>query len=281
MSSLEATATLKQAQSTLITDEQLMQKRQAARAALNLPPETSASEPLPTFSIAPNGKCRRCSADVGPDLFICGGCDRDVEDRLRARKLRDQSEAIDREMVRSGLPRDYRTGTRTMVHVPATRTDVVTLCGMLGTVEVPGLFLFGESQTHKTTIAAAWLAAEIRKGKTGRFVDVVDLMTDITATYSDTNADSRTSIVARYADTPMLVLDDLGQEKASKHAGEVLRQILDNRRREWRPGHWLIVTSNRTPEALRDRFDEPETGNAILHRIAQMTVAAPVERGAA
>jgi DNA replication protein DnaC len=264
------------------SEEELIAKAAAqvsrARMQFGLPPETSGSELRPTFSLAPNGKCRRCGVDVGPELFICTPCDRAVEDALQARALRDRKDAIERELVRSNLPRDYRTGARTTADLPETAADALRLAALLGSLEVPGLFLFGESQTFKTTFAAAWLAGEIRKGGSGRFADVADLMTDIMATYSDATSESRAAIVARFADTPMLVLDDLGQEKASKHAGEVLRQILDNRRREWRPGRWLIVTTNRTPEALRDRFEEIETGNAILHRIAQLTVAVPMER---
>lgn len=188
-------------------------------------------------------------------------------------------------MNESCLPREYRNGGRGFRDVPFRHAALVDECRHLGD-DLPGLFLFGESQTFKTTIAAAKLAEWIREPyigdggrlfhRAGRFVDATDLMTEIQATYREDASDSREAIVERYSRTPALVVDDIGQEKASHHAGEVLRQILDRRRRDLRPGFWLIVTSNFRPEELCSRFAEPQTGNAILHRIAQLTVTIPV-----
>lgn len=175
-------------------------------------------------------------------------------------------------MKTSGLPRDYKTGKRGLADVPDSLKHILKIQSELGTVAAPGLFLFGESKSYKTTIAAAFLAEAIRGGAQGRFVDVVDLMTDIQASYRDDDLDSRSDLVERFARAPLLVLDDLGQEKATHHAGEVLRQILDRRCREWAEGRWLIVTSNRTPEQIRDRFEESTTGDAILHRIMRLTI---------
>ena len=198
---------------------------------------------------------------------------------MEERRECETNAAIDREFRRSGLPRDYVTGERNSGDTPPEFTEIGRMLREIGTREFPGVFLFGPSKSFKTTIAAAFLAAQIRAEKSGRFVDVTDLMTDIQRSYHDDDFESRGEIVDHYAMTPLLVLDDLGQEKASHHAGEVLRQILDRRRRNWSLGRWLIVTSNFTPEELRDRFEERQTGNAILHRIAQLTISVPMERG--
>ena len=208
--------------------------------------------------------------------FVCSGCNAKADAFWRERDERDAVERTERAMRDSGLPVDYRAGRRTCSDVPDSMRHLLQMQPTLGSQEAPGLFLFGESKTFKTTLAAAFLADAIRAGKKGRFVDVVDLMTDIQASYRDDDLASRSEIVERFSRAPLLVLDDLGQEKATHHAGEVLRQILDRRRREWRCGNWLIVTSNFTPEQLRDRFEESQTGNAILHRIAQLTVAVPM-----
>lgn len=256
------------------TDDQLREKLQQIRNQV-LPPQTSDSGQPLTFLQA-DGRCKTCRAEVPEGVGICPECDAKAKAYWRARSDRDRQESIARQLAISGLPRAYRAGERTVLDVPSTRADVLTLCQDLGTPEVMGLFLFGDSKTFKTTIAAAWLAAVVKDGGIGRYVDTVDLMSDIQRSYRDDDYNSRAEIVDRYALTPALVLDDLGQEKASHHAGEVLRQILDRRRRDWRKGCWLIVTSNRTPEGLRDRFEERETGNAILHRLAQLTIAVPM-----
>lgn len=198
-------------------------------------------------------------------------CDAKIEAFWLDRKKRDDAERVVRRLTDSGLPRAYREGARGLGNVPAT---VAAMFAELGTSALPGLFLFGESKTYKTTVAAAFLAAAIRNGSMGRFVDVVDLMTDIQASYRDNDLASRAELVERFTrHAPCVVFDDLGQEKATHHAGEVLRQMLDRRVDEWVRGRWLIVTSNRTPEQLRDRFEEPQTGNAILHRLAQLTIS--------
>lgn len=256
------------------TDDQLREKLQQVRSQV-LPPQTSDSgQPLTFWQ--PNGKCKTCGTKVGEGIGICEACDAKALAYWRDREERRRQETISRQLSISGLPRAYRNGERSVRDVPSHRADVLRLCAELGTEDVMGLFLFGDSKTYKTTIAAAWLAQEIQKEKVGRFVDVVDLMTDIQRSYRDDDYNSRSEIVHRMSVVPLLVLDDLGQEKASHHTGEVLRQILDRRRRDWQKGSWLIVTSNRTPEGLRDRFEERETGNAILHRIAQLTIAVPM-----
>lgn len=214
---------------------------------------------------------------------MCNRCDGAADAYWHERRIREGRESVDRQLRLSCLPRDYGTGARATEDIPPSCAAALDLLPFLGTPDVPGLFLFGPSKSFKTTIAAAWLARCIRAERVGRFVDVTDLMTDVQRSYRDDDFESRAEIVDHYALAPLLVFDDLGQEKASHHAGEVLRQILDRRRRDWSSGRWLIVTSNFTPEQLRDRFEEEQTGNAILHRIAQLTVAVPMgsQQGAA
>lgn len=247
-------------------------------------PETSECEAQTKYSppLQPNGKCVGCGSALPEDrTFQCEGCDRAADDYWCARRDRDAREATDLRLRASGVPNSYRGGARGLDIVPDRFAAVLGLTQLLGTDEVRGLFLCGPSRSFKTTIAASVLAARIRAGADGRFVDVTDLMTDIQRSYRDDDFDSRGAIVDRLAQTPCLVLDDLGQEKATHHAGEVLRQILDRRWRNWMPGRWLIVTSNFTAEQLRDRFEESQTGNAILHRIAASTVYLPTDMVAA
>lgn len=149
---------------------------------------------------------------------------------------------------------------------------------MLRTGVITGLFLFGPAGTYKTSIAAAFLAEQIAgtREATGRYVSSNDLLADVQASYSREGDETRADIVSRYVRTPRLVLDDLGKEKASEHAANVIFQILDGRYRMQKPGRWTIITSNYTLQQLADRF--AAAGAAIERRIAELTAAVEMKQ---
>lgn len=194
--------------------------------------------------------------------------------------LRDAEEAIDKALRRSGLPYDYRTGVRQLGHLPMSTADALSACQMLGS-GIRGAYLVGPAGTHKTSVAAAFLASQIRAGGQGRYIPVPDLLTDLYAIYASDDSRSRADIVDALVMTPMLVLDDLGKEKATEHATGVIFEILDGRYRDARRGRWTIITSQYEPNALCKRFPEQETADAIARRIAEMTVVVKMKRRAA
>lgn len=224
--------------------------------------------------------CLGCGVDLAADRLVkCGDCDVVVETRLQERHERREREDRERFMLTSGLPRSYRRGERLLTDLPAIAQQTVTACKLLGS-SVAGLYLHGDAGTFKTSVAAAFLAEQIRGGGEGRYVFVPDLFTDLYAIYSAGDQRSRADLVDGLVSTPRLVLDDLGKEKASEHAASVLFEILDGRYRTQGPGRWLIVTSNLAIHELAARFFD-DTGNPIARRLAEMTVPVPMERGAA
>lgn len=221
-----------------------------------------------------SGKCLKCPKTLtGGNVALCTECDAAVAEELKAREARDRAESLSRRMNESGLPREYRNGSRTVHSIPMSGADALSACQMLGQ-GVRGLYLYGTAGSYKTTAAAAWLATEIKGGGSGRYVFVPDLLTDLYAVYAG-NGGSRADIVDRLALARHLVLDDLGKEKASEHAAGVIFEILDGRYRNYRQGDWMIVTSNYPLNELCDRFPV-EIGEPIRRRLAEMTVAVPM-----
>lgn len=209
-------------------------------------------------------------------MIQCAECDETVASELAKRQARDETEGLFRRLRNSGLPLDYRTGARRQTDLPLIAGDAMTLCEMLGR-SVRGLFLWGPAGSYKTSVAAAFLADQIRKGVEGRYVFVPDLFADIHASYRSDEAESRAAIVRRCTSAPCLVLDDLGKEKASEHAAGVIFEILDARYRKERNDGWLIVTSNFDLDALCDRFPTKEISDPIQRRLSELCVGVPME----
>jgi DNA replication protein DnaC len=218
--------------------------------------------------------CRSCGVVLGEGRSaLCDPCDRRALEKQAEIEQREIADALAVRFRISRLPVAYVNGSRSLESIPDAYRAQVELADLLGSEECRGLFLYGPSRSYKTSLACASLAKAIRAGGWGMFVPTVDLMTDIQRGYKDQDFESRGEIVETIVSTPRLVLDDFGQEKASHHAGECIRQILDRRWQTWKPGRWTIVTTNLAPEELCNRFDESHTGTAILHRLAVLTVA--------
>ena len=100
-----------------------------------------------------------------------------------------------------------------------------------------------------------------------RFYAVPDLMAALRAEIGAAGGDPM-RIEREASRAPLLILDDLGAEKMSEYAADVLFRIIDHRERDVLP---VIVTSNlRTPEAMRRHL-----GERIFSRLQGMCVVCP------
>lgn len=211
-------------------------------------------------------------------MALCIDCDAEVAREVSARMVRNADDATDARLRKSGLPRDYVTGDRKLGDLPMTTAAALTACQMLGD-GLRGLFLFGDAGAYKTSVAAAYLAAQIRGGMTGRYVSMQDLLTDLYAIYAHSESTSRGDLVDALVVTPALVLDDMGKEKLSEHSAGVLFEILDGRYRM--KSGWMIATSNFSMDEMCDRITAnvgEAIGEPIRRRLAEMTVAIKMER---
>lgn len=210
-------------------------------------------------------------------MALCIECDRGVDEEIARRAARDEREATERRLRLSGLPLAYRDGSRLLGDLPMSTADVMTLCQMLGN-GLRGLFLHGPAGTFKTSVAATFLASQIRGGARGLYISVQDLMSDLHASYNG-SGDTRAGIVDRLVEAPCLVLDDIGKEKPSEHAAGALFEILDGRYRA-ATKNWLIVTSNYALPELAERLAAGAgevLADPIRRRISELTMAVQME----
>ena len=138
-------------------------------------------------------------------------------------------------------------------------------------LEGKGIFFVGPPGVGKTHLAVSILKEFFRRRKiVGLFYDTRSLLFDLKATF-DGSASGR-EILEEVVKTPILVLDDLGSERLSEWARDILHYIIINRYNELRP---VIITSNIEIKAKKVENDVKETleermGGAIASRLSEM-----------
>jgi len=120
-----------------------------------------------------------------------------------------------------------------------------------------GLFFYGRAGAGKTHLAASIARYIIeRKQIAVKFARMTELLLDIRQTYNTDEyfrTENELELLRKYSSTPLLILDDLGTEKATEWARQILYQIVDSR---WIDDKPLIITSNLTLQELATRFDD-------------------------
>lgn len=124
-------------------------------------------------------------------------------------------------------------------------------------------YLYGPVGTGKTGLAAGYLRTWIERTlRPALFVTAPRMFSELRSTYNGAEL-SEIAIIDRYAQIPLLVLDDLGSEgfKSQDWLSDRLYQILGERHDELLP---TVITSNLSLHELSDRV-----GERITWRIAE------------
>ena len=135
-----------------------------------------------------------------------------------------------------------------------------------------GLFITGKVGTGKTHLVAAIVDRLARLYARRLFskyynyyeypiiyVSAVELFSQIRASFNEHNTDE---IMEKYENCNLLIIDDLGVEKASDFTVEYIYKIIDNRYCNLKP---VIITSNLTDDELKEKLSE-----RIISRIYEM-----------
>jgi DNA replication protein DnaC len=202
-------------------------------------------EPLP---------CLRCKErDPVP-------CERDpeveewLEKELARLPRKDQPEEW---LPRIGVPKRYLSSSFRSFRGG---TPVVALCKRV-VLRPFSLVLWGGNGSGKTHLSVAILRERVRHGFTDDlFVSAPDLLLKIREGFDHDY--SETTQLKMYQKTSILVLDDLGAEKATDWAVSTISLIIDKRYRDVLP---TVITTNLDPTQLEDQL-----GGRISSRLASM-----------
>lgn len=139
-------------------------------------------------------------------------------------------------------------------------TEVTAYIEQFGTMR-RGLYLTSRTKGSGKTLLACIIANElINRAVRARFVGMAQLLADIKATFNAETGESESQIITAASTAPVLILDDIGVEKPTEWAANVLYRLLDARLVSARP---TIFTSN-VP------IDDLKYDDRIVDRIRRM-----------
>lgn len=127
---------------------------------------------------------------------------------------------------------------------------------------VDGLLLTGCVGCGKTHIAVAILQAVIRKGHTGLYYNMPDLLSDIRSTYGSSSELSESDLLEEVNEPDLLLLDDLGAETAKDWVNDRLYLLINRRYEMSKP---ILVTTNLDLEELTQKL-----GARTVSRLCEM-----------
>ena len=144
------------------------------------------------------------------------------------------------------------------------------LSAAIETREIPSLYIVGTVGTGKTMLASCLARDLHRAEKPAMWSSVGAMLSDIKAAFGSREITEQ-EVLGKYQTTPLLVLDDMGKEKATIWSTEQLFRVIDARYNNELP---TIVTSNYNSRGLLERLtpqdgsvDDKETAVAIVDRL--------------
>lgn len=116
---------------------------------------------------------------------------------------------------------------------------------------------FGTGKTH---LGVGLLLRALESGRPARFVHVPSFLEEVKARFDGAAGEQSQAYADRIANEPLLMLDDLGQERVTDWTRGILRWLFDVR---WRRELTTIVTTNRETEAELADY----VGGAVASRL--------------
>ena len=130
-----------------------------------------------------------------------------------------------------------------------------------------GMLLWGVPGTGKTYLTSC-IANELLSNFTPVIaISSIGLLNRIKETYKTYGQDGEVEIINSLKNASLLILDDLGAENGTEWAKSKLYEIIDSRYRDGKP---LIVTTNLTPQQLREKMTSADGVTRTYDRVVEM-----------
>jgi DNA replication protein DnaC len=205
---------------------------------------------------SPNGRMVEVTV-----VTTCTSCEygRELGAALEARIAARKQAKLNKLMASSGLSEEIASKTFDNFQVPPANKSMEQAREQVKEAATEGrsIILMGNPGRGKTHLAAAYLNSWMQeRGKTGVFVSLVDLMSSLRRTIRATEGPDWDTLLDRFAQADLLVLDDLGQEKASEKVIEVVFHLLNNRINQRRP---TVITTNYSLKTLATEVGYPQS----------------------
>lgn len=221
-------------------------------------------------------KCRSCSGldkcfrhsegyyaivDENPYIF----CFHTTYEECRYKQQQREQARIDHLLASSGVPRIYeKISFDEYKETQDNRKAIEAAHWIIKDDADASVYLYGSKGTGKTMLSCVITNEIARRGKAVVFSSVPDLMADIRASFKAGNTDE---VINSIKNAPILILDDLGAERATEWVGEQIFAIINARYADKRK---TIITSNFAPDELAAHFADKTQGERIVSRIYGM-----------
>ena len=217
-------------------------------------------------------KCNKCSAmiEYDPEQFTMLGraftpclCDR-CEDRVKedeAKALRRKKIKHQLDLLREACPKGKFSFHRE--DYPAQNVDSYNRCLQHDLVK-RSLILSGASRTGKTVAACQAARRWVECGGAAEYLRDAGFGIRIEKAYAQGQA-AHARLIARMCAASLLIVDDLGKSKMTARYESDIFAIIDYRLEKKKLP--TIITTQHDKETLFRRFENSETGEAVIGRL--------------
>ena len=208
---------------------------------------TTCKEPLSLEEI------QQCSLQQLP-LLCKKHLDKLLSNQLSARKLFFITN-IKKILSAKGVPPRYINCTFSSFHVPPGRSTALASAKRVAVSDLSsqGIFFTGSNGTGKTHLAVSILRETIlHYSDKCRFIKIPPLLFEVKQAFKSNFYDSEDLLIKRFLNYDLLILDEIGVEKATPWALQTLYLIIDGRSSNLKK---TVFTSNLTLQDIEDNLD--------------------------